>query len=166
MELSWILIKNYSIFYLFCQRVQKHVKMGQKWSKMSQNNHYLILFDSIWPYSICFVYETNRLACFYPFQVPNIETNTKFFWNFFLIWIRHHVYFSNALIPTDTIPTMSISKIRQSPDDSGYILWKWLNLWLEVRENLGNWRFGKSTIHDMDLSGLVWFGISAFGIKT
>ena len=54
---------------------------------MSQNAHYSTVFDSIRQYStlfdfkkgICFLYETNRLACFDPIRVPNSKTNTEYF---------------------------------------------------------------------------------------
>ena len=61
--------------------------MAHKLPVMSQNAHKLTVFESIQHYltlldfkkGIRFFYETNRLACFNPIQVPNSGTNTNYF---------------------------------------------------------------------------------------
>ena len=70
--------------------------MTQKLPKMSQNAHYLTVFDRIRQYltlldfkkGIHFLYETNRLVCFDPIWVPNSETSTEYF----------RIIFSNRII--------------------------------------------------------------------
>jgi len=51
--------------------------MAQKCPKMPTIRQYLTLFD--FEKGICFLYETNRLACFDPIGVPNSKMNTEYF---------------------------------------------------------------------------------------
>ena len=51
--------------------------MAQKCPKMHTIRQYSTVFD--FKKGICFLYETNRLACFDPIRVPNTETNTEYF---------------------------------------------------------------------------------------
>ena len=48
-------IKKYLVFYLIMLKNAKtHVKMAQNWPKMSQNAHYLTLFNTIQHYLTLF----------------------------------------------------------------------------------------------------------------
>ena len=74
-------MNNYSIFYLFmlnsAKYMSKLLKKEHECPKMATIWHYLAVFD--FQPDICFLYKTKRLAYFDPIQVPNNETNTKYF---------------------------------------------------------------------------------------